>query len=53
MFAFLEDGQVVDGPLFDPGDLRVMLRIMKFFSVAVDANGNRFPYYEKLGPASV
>lgn len=49
MFAFLEDGQIVDGPLFEPDDLRVMLQIMKFFSVAVDAKGNRFPTYEKLG----
>ena len=49
MFAFLEPGQVpVDGPLFDPKDLRSMLQIMKFFSVAVDAHGNRFPEYEKL-----
>ncbi|MEO1615175.1 MAG: 3-hydroxyacyl-ACP dehydratase FabZ family protein [Planctomycetota bacterium] len=48
MFAFLEEGQVVDGPLFDPDDLCSMLRIMKFFSVAVDVNGNRFPTYEKL-----
>jgi 3-hydroxyacyl-[acyl-carrier-protein] dehydratase len=49
MFAFLEPGQVpVDGPLFDPADLRSMLQIMKFFSVAVDARGNRFPEYEKL-----
>ncbi|MCS7467773.1 beta-hydroxyacyl-ACP dehydratase [Stieleria sp. ICT_E10.1] len=48
MFAFLEDGYLIDGPLFEPDDLKVMLRIMKFFSVAVDANGNRFPTYEKL-----
>ncbi|MEM6471660.1 MAG: 3-hydroxyacyl-ACP dehydratase FabZ family protein [Planctomycetota bacterium] len=48
MFAFLEPGQVVDGPLFDPADLQSMLRIMKFFSVAIDADGNRFPTYEKL-----
>lgn len=49
MFAFLEAGQVpVEGPLFEPGDLRVMLQIMKFFSVAVDRHGNRYPDYEKL-----
>ncbi len=49
MFAFLEPGQVpVDGPLFEPKDLRSMLQIMKFFSVAVDARGNRFPEYETL-----
>ncbi|MCO8123720.1 beta-hydroxyacyl-ACP dehydratase [Stieleria sp. TO1_6] len=48
MFAFLEDGFLVDGPLFEPGDLKVMLQIMNFFSVAVDANGNRFPTYENL-----
>lgn len=48
MFAFLEEGFLVEGPLFDPDDLKGMLRIMKFFSVAIDANGNRFPSYEKL-----
>ncbi|KAA5547191.1 beta-hydroxyacyl-ACP dehydratase [Roseiconus nitratireducens] len=48
MFAFLEEGHLVDGPLFEPGDLKVMLQIMNFFSVAVDADGNRFPTYENL-----
>ena len=48
MFAFLEDGHLIDGPLFEPGDLRVMLRIMKFFSVAIDADGNRYPEYDNL-----
>lgn len=48
MFAFLEDGHLVEGPLFDEGDLHGMLQIMDFFSVAVDANGNRFPTYDKL-----
>lgn len=48
MFAFLEEGHLVDGPLFEPGDLKMMLQIMKFFSVAIDANGNRFPTYENL-----
>ena len=48
MFAFLEDGYLVEGPLFEPDDLKTMLQVMKFFSVAVDANGNRFPSYEKL-----
>jgi 3-hydroxyacyl-[acyl-carrier-protein] dehydratase len=48
MFAFLEEGHLVDGPLFEPGDLQGMLQAMNFFSVAVDANGNRFPTYEHL-----
>ena len=48
MFAFLEEGHLIDGPLFEPGDLKVMLRIMKFFSVAIDADGNRFPSYKNL-----
>lgn len=39
MFAFLEDGFFVDGSLFEPGDLRSMLRQMKFFHVAVDSAG--------------
>lgn len=48
MFAFLEDGLLIDGPLFEPGDLEVMLRIMGFFSVAIDADGKPFPTYENL-----
>ena len=48
MFAFLEEGRLIEGPLFEPGDLRMMLQIMKFFSVAIDANGNPFPTYENL-----
>jgi 3-hydroxyacyl-[acyl-carrier-protein] dehydratase len=48
MFAFLEEGRLIDGPLFEPDDLKVMLRIMKFFSVAIDADGNRFPTYKNL-----
>ena len=48
MFAFLEEGHLIDGPLFCPGDLRAMLQIMDFFTVAVDANGNRFPDYANL-----
>lgn len=48
MFAFLEEGHLIDGPLFRPGDLRVMLQCMDFFNVAVDAEGNRFPVYDNL-----
>ncbi|TWU04730.1 3-hydroxyacyl-ACP dehydratase FabZ family protein [Stieleria varia] len=48
MFAFLEEGFMVDGPLFDDGDLESMLRMMNFFHVAVDANGTRFPKYKNL-----
>ena len=40
MFAFLEDGRFTDGPLFNPGMLRDMLRMMNFFHVAVDPDGN-------------
>lgn len=48
MFAFLEEGRLVEGPLFDDGDLHGMLQIMNFFAVAVDANGNRYPTYTRL-----
>jgi len=48
MFAFLEDGQVFDGPLYAPGDLSSMLRLMRFFHVAVDADGNRLSDCENL-----
>ncbi|OYP39096.1 3-hydroxyacyl-ACP dehydratase FabZ family protein [Rhodopirellula sp. MGV] len=48
MFAFLEDGTIVEGPLYDPDDLKAMLQIMKFFVVAIDKDGNRFPKYAKL-----
>lgn len=48
MFAFLEAGRLVDGPLFGPGDLRTMLRQMNYFHVAVDADGNSLPVSEKL-----
>ncbi|MFK8111995.1 MAG: 3-hydroxyacyl-ACP dehydratase FabZ family protein [Rubripirellula sp.] len=48
MFAFLEPGRFTDGPLFKPGDLESMLRLMHFFHVAVDADGNRLPKYDNL-----
>jgi len=48
MFAFLEEGRLVDGPLFNPGDLRAMLRLMNFFHVAVTPDGNPVPYYKNL-----
>jgi len=48
MFAFLEEGRFTDGPLFKPGDLESMLRLMNFFHVAVDADGNSVPIYENL-----
>ena len=48
MFAFLEEGRFTDGPLFEPGDLESMLRLMHFFHVAVDADGNPVPIYENL-----
>jgi len=48
MFAFLEPGHLIDGPLFEKDDLRTMLRLMRFFHVAVDANGNPLPHYDNL-----
>ena len=48
MFAFLEEGRFTDGPLFEPGDLERMLRLMHFFHVAVDKQGNPVPIYENL-----
>ena len=48
MFAFLEEGQIIDGPLYQPGDLGAMLRLMRFFHVAVDADGNPVGHYENL-----
>ncbi len=48
MFAFLEPGRFTDGPLFAPGDLEGMLRMMNFFHVAVDADGNPVPIYDNL-----
>lgn len=48
MFAFLEEGRFTDGPLFNPGDLEEMLRMMNFFHVAVDADGKPVPKYQNL-----
>jgi 3-hydroxyacyl-[acyl-carrier-protein] dehydratase len=48
MFAFLEDGRFTDGPLFRPGDLESMLRMMHLFHVAVKADGTPIPIYENL-----
>ncbi|MGB0597717.1 MAG: 3-hydroxyacyl-ACP dehydratase FabZ family protein [Rubripirellula sp.] len=48
MFAFLEPNRIMDGPLFKPGDLRAMLRLMNFFHVAVDRNGDPIPDYANL-----
>jgi len=48
MFAFLEEGRFTEGPLFGPGDLEAMLRLMNFFHVAVDASGNPVPVYDCL-----
>jgi 3-hydroxyacyl-[acyl-carrier-protein] dehydratase len=48
MFAFLEEGRFTDGPLFNPGDLEDMLRLMNFFHVAVDADGKPVPIYKNL-----
>jgi len=48
MFAILEEGRFTDGPLFNPGDLESMLRMMNFFHVAVDADGKPVPFYDNL-----
>lgn len=48
MFAFLEAGRFTEGSLFEPGDLEAMLRMMRFFDVAVDASGNPLPKYDNL-----
>lgn len=48
MFAFLEEGRFTDGSLFEEGDLEAMLRMMNFFHVAVDAEGNYLPKYDNL-----
>jgi 3-hydroxyacyl-[acyl-carrier-protein] dehydratase len=48
MFAFLNADRFTDGPLFNPGDLESMLRMMDFFRVAVDADGKPIPIYENL-----
>ena len=44
MFAFLEGDQYPDQSLFEPGDLRAMLRAMGLFEVARDADGNRLSF---------
>lgn len=48
MFAFLGEGRFADGPLFKPGDLATMLRLMNMFNVAVDADGNPIEISNKL-----
>ena len=48
MFAFLEEGRFTNGPLFNPGMLRDMLRMMNFFHVAVDRDGNAIPEYTNI-----
>jgi 3-hydroxyacyl-[acyl-carrier-protein] dehydratase len=48
MFAFLGEGRFADGPLFKPGDLATMLRLMNMFNVAVDAEGNPIEISNKL-----
>lgn len=48
MFAFLEDGKFADGPLFKPGDLATMLRLMNMFQVAVGTDGKPIKISDKL-----
>ena len=40
MFAFLAEGMLIEGPLFEPGDLKTMLRLMSFFDVAKSKSGD-------------
>lgn len=39
MFAFLDPARFGSASLFNPGDLLTMLRLMNFYDVAVDAEG--------------
>jgi len=49
MFAFLQDDpRFPTGSLFEPLDLQRMMRMMYFFHVAKDAQGNRVYAYENL-----
>ncbi len=48
MFAFLDEGRFTNGPLFEPGDLGAMLRMMNFFHVAVDGQGAPVPIYQNI-----
>jgi len=48
MFAFLEQGKLFDGPLFRPGELATMLRLMNMFHVAVGADGKPIAISNKL-----
>ncbi len=48
MFAFLEEGRFTSGPLFHPGDLGSMLRLMNMYHVAVDGNGQPLPLYDNI-----
>ncbi|OUT55806.1 MAG: beta-hydroxyacyl-ACP dehydratase [Rhodopirellula sp. TMED11] len=45
MFACLEGSDIVDGPLYAAEDLHAWLLSLDFYSVAVGANGQRFPRY--------
>ena len=40
MFAFLQGDEFPEKSLFEPGDLGKMMRIMRMFEVAVDADGH-------------
>ena len=46
MFAFLDQDRFTSGPLFGPGDLEAMLRLMNFFHVAVKPDGTGAPVYD-------
>ncbi len=48
MFAFLEEGKFTTGPLFHPGDLGAMLRLMNLFHVAIDRDGHPLKPYANI-----
>ncbi len=48
MFAFLEEGHLISGPLFEPGDLGDMLHMMNFYHVAVDQDGNPLKQHDNV-----
>ncbi len=48
MFAFLAEGMLVDGPLFESGDLKTMLRLMSFFEVAKSKTGESLRNHPNL-----
>lgn len=50
MFACLEGSDIVEGALYESDDLHGWLLSLDFYSVAVGADGKRFPRYAALQP---